>query len=324
MTSINSLSGARRSHYVSSSCGLQLHVLEWPCQNPASKASPCLLLHGFTNDAHIWDSLAKKLQRQHQVFALDFRGHGDSEWQQQGRYELDYLVNDVHHVIQQLGLDEFHLIGHSLGARVATLYAAAHQPRLASFMSIDTGPEVISIGVDKIRQDAETTPTCFASVNAYSEYLSNIYFMSPPEKILHLAIHGLRRREDGQFTVKTDPAFSRALWKPQGDCYTNTSTGYEEPMHQRLWRALRQINVPALVVKGQMSAVLSRQVAEQMAYEALPKGQLALVSRSGHAVMMDNATEFEKLAVNFLTQSELPDHSPAPGYAATAQAMHHR
>ena len=99
----------------------QILTAIWLMVAPISAAAEdcVVLLHGFTNDAHIWDGLASKLQQSHQVFALDFRGHGDSDWDPEGRYEHAVLVSDVQQIIAQLGLNNIHLVGHSLGARVA-------------------------------------------------------------------------------------------------------------------------------------------------------------------------------------------------------------
>src|SRR5262249_53812789 len=61
---------------------LRHHLLEWSERGPA-----LLLLHGFLEHAHTWDLVAPQLAAAgHHVFALDWRGHGDSEWVGSGGY----------------------------------------------------------------------------------------------------------------------------------------------------------------------------------------------------------------------------------------------
>ena len=55
--------------------GLRFHVLDWG----GEARTPLLLLHGFTGHAHAWDTLSIALQPHFHVYALDQRGHGDSE-----------------------------------------------------------------------------------------------------------------------------------------------------------------------------------------------------------------------------------------------------
>jgi esterase len=67
-----------------------------------------------------------------------------------------------------------------------------------------------------------------------------------------------------------------------------------------LWKIMRDIACPVLVIRGGGSAVLSRQAAERMA-ATLPNGRLMTVS-AGHAVMMDNPQEFNDVVARFVRE----------------------
>src|SRR6185312_1803650 len=56
--------------------GLNLHYLDWG----GDGLPPFVALHGFSAQAHYWDSLAAALHADYHVYALDQRGHGDSDW----------------------------------------------------------------------------------------------------------------------------------------------------------------------------------------------------------------------------------------------------
>jgi pimeloyl-ACP methyl ester carboxylesterase len=114
--------------------GLSLHLLEW-----SSEGVPLLLLHGYGNEAHIWDDFAPAVCPHYRTLALDHRGHGDSAWDPEGRYDHDTLVRDVEAVTGALGIERMVLVAHSLGGRVATLFAGRHPERMAGLVLVDIG-----------------------------------------------------------------------------------------------------------------------------------------------------------------------------------------
>jgi pimeloyl-ACP methyl ester carboxylesterase len=285
------------SCYFQADDGLQLHYLFWP--NTESQ-SCCLLIHGFTNDAHIWDGLAEKLQQHHNVVAIDMRGHGDSEWDKEEKYTHPQMVEDVFCLLQNLSFSKMHIIGHSLGARVATLLISRKEIRPNTFTIIDTGPEVRAVGVNKVRQDAQSTPSEFVNTESFYQYLSKIYIFAQAERIRSMAEYGLKLNSAKKLTPKTDPAFTRALWKT--DSQQGSSDDLKYPLTDELWKALANIKSPTLILKGQASAILAKKTAEKMAFEVMPNATLKIISRAGHAMMVDNPSEFESVVCDFINQ----------------------
>lgn len=277
---------------VKSPDGTKLHYLHWP--NSSAK-SVCVLLHGFTNDAHIFDGLSAKLQTHHQVISIDFRGHGDSDWDPKARYSHEQLIADTVFILEQLNIqpENLHLIGHSLGARIGALMLAEKAWQAASFCIIDTGPDVRQVGVDKVRKDALNMPKVFNSTEDYLQFLQQMYFLAKPEKLKQLAHWGLKVVE-GKQVPKTDPAFTSALWTPSKDLRT--------PLNEQLWQALQKISSPTLILRGQASAILSQKTAEKMANETLSNATLEIIPRAGHALMVDNPEAFEQSVIRFINR----------------------
>jgi len=277
--------------------GLQLHYLFWPNSN---SKSCCVLIHGFTNDAHIWDDLAQKLQKQHNVIAVDLRGHGDSAWDPEAKYTHPQMVDDVWQLMKNQTYSDWHIIGHSLGARVATLLIANHAIKPTTFTLIDTGPEVRAVGVNKVRFDAENTPTEFSSPNDFYKYLSSIYLFAQDDRILKMARYGIKENSNNRWIPKTDPAFTAALWK--ADSTKGNAQDLKYPLTDELWRALANIQCPTLILKGQASAILAKSVAEKMANEVMPNARLEIIGRAGHAMMVDNPDAFESTVCQFINK----------------------
>ena len=68
-----------KSRRVAGSNGIDLHLLEW-----SQEGVQLVLVHGFGNDAHIWDDFAPSVADAYHVVAIDQRGHGESDWDPEG------------------------------------------------------------------------------------------------------------------------------------------------------------------------------------------------------------------------------------------------
>lgn len=98
-----------------------------------------LCLHGWLDNAATFSRLAPRLceQLDVQLVAVELSGHGHSRWREAGRYMLWDYVEDVIAALDDLGLNSAVIMGHSLGAIVATLLAAALPERVDRLLLID-------------------------------------------------------------------------------------------------------------------------------------------------------------------------------------------
>ncbi|HET6857110.1 MAG TPA: alpha/beta fold hydrolase [Streptomyces sp.] len=101
-------------------------------------APPVVLLHGRTADSARWTHIAEELAATRRVYALDLRGHGQSEWP--GSYGYEQMRDDVRAFLDVLGLDRVDLIGHSMGGAVAALVAQAHPERVGRLVMEEPPP----------------------------------------------------------------------------------------------------------------------------------------------------------------------------------------
>jgi pimeloyl-ACP methyl ester carboxylesterase len=290
-----------RSVRVPGAGGLQLHLLEW-----SREGVPLLLVHGFANDAHIWDDFAPVVAEHYRVLALDLRGHGDSDWHPQGAYDYDDHVADLEAVLDHLSIDRLVLVGHSLGGRVSMLFAGRHPGRMAGLVIVDSAPELDRRGLLRISLDtARNVDPSFASVAEYEAMLAHSYPAATPRALARMARHGLRQREDGRFVLKMDTRFRGAV-AGRGESAPGAAEleaqqdRFRDAFRDAMWAALARVPCPTLVVRGAASDVLGPEVADRMADEVLAQGRLAVVARAGHSVMTDNPEGFEKAVAAFV------------------------
>jgi pimeloyl-ACP methyl ester carboxylesterase len=281
--------------------GLTLHALEW-----SREGTPLVFLHGFSNEAHIWDDAAPAVAPYYRTLAFDLRGHGDSDRDPEGRYDYDYHVADLETALGSLGIDRFVLVGHSLGGRVAMRFAGRHPNRLAGLVIVDSAPELDTRGTVRIQVDLQRGGASggdglsFASEAQYRDLLVRAYPEVKRPILERMARHMLRRRDDGRFEPKLDPHW----FKARDGAEQSKAQEREARLTKEMWQALAEVPCPTLVVRGAASDVMSPEVADKMVDEVLKHGQLAVVPRAGHSVMVDNPEGFTAALVGFVIGDE--------------------
>lgn len=101
-------------------------------------APPMVLLHALGANSTSWAGVTGSFAASFRVFALDMRGHGDSDWP--GTYSLELMRDDVLGLLDRLGLNRITLAGHSMGGVVAYLIAEEQPGRVERLIVEDVPP----------------------------------------------------------------------------------------------------------------------------------------------------------------------------------------
>ena len=134
--------------------GHRLHYLDW-----GREGQPVMLLaHGLRGHAHSWDDVAAAFCGDYQVLALDQRGRGDSDWAQDGDYTTAAYVADLAGFCDSLNLEQFILVGHSMGGRNAMAFAGRYPEKLSKLVIVDVGPALDSRGSQRIADEIRSVP----------------------------------------------------------------------------------------------------------------------------------------------------------------------
>ncbi|MBO3678029.1 alpha/beta fold hydrolase [Streptomyces sp. NEAU-YJ-81] len=106
---------------------------------PGTASLPFLLVHGMASSARLWDEVADHLAAAgHAVYAVDLRGHGDSDTPESG-YDTPTAVADLVAAAAALGLDRVVVAGHSWGGNVSVRLTAEHPELVAALALVDGG-----------------------------------------------------------------------------------------------------------------------------------------------------------------------------------------
>jgi N-formylmaleamate deformylase len=121
----------RQSRHVFAN-GIRLHYLRLGAGQP-----PLVLLPGITTPAAMWEFVARRLAKHHDVYVLDNRGRGLSQGGQGLGYRLDDYAADTESLIRVLGLERPAIVGHSMGARVAARLARRSPTSIGKLVLVD-------------------------------------------------------------------------------------------------------------------------------------------------------------------------------------------
>jgi pimeloyl-ACP methyl ester carboxylesterase len=259
--------------------GLRLRCREWG----APPAPPAVLLHGGSAHAHWWDLFADSVADRYHVYALDLRGHGDSEHSRPPAYQVDDYVRDLAAFIEHMALTRVTLVGHSLGAMIATAYAALVPERIRSLVAVDSALKITPAGaryMERLRQFPQ--PVYRSRDDAVRRFrLLPTHTTAEASTLRHIAAHGLRQLVDGRWTLK----FDREAMAQNG------------PVD--LTPHLQQLRCPILFVRGTHSTVLT-QAGLATLLSLAPHAQAVEIPDAHHHVMLDNPTAFERAVRAFL------------------------
>ena len=264
--------------------GMRFHYLEWgSAANP-----PMLLLHGFAQTCHSWDFVALGFSDDYRVIVLDQRGHGDSDWAADGDYSPETQQNDISAVVSEIGLEDFTLMGLSMGGRNSFTYAANNPDRVRALVIVDAGPQNMQQGTQNIRnfvqQDDELD-----SVDAFVERVLKYNPRRAPEQIRGSIMHNLKQIPNGKWTWKYD----KRLRRP------GRRMGSDPETEKRLWGYLEALQCPTLLVRGGASDIIAMDTADKM-HAVIPNSQLATIEGAGHLVMGDSPAGFQRAVTEFL------------------------
>ena len=243
--------------------GLRLHLLDWGGEG----RTPLLLLHGFTGHAHAFDTLAIALQQHFHVYALDQRGHGDSDPAEV--YDAAGAFADLSGVVAELGHHSLVFVGLSMGGRSAMYFASKRPEAVQQLVVVDIGPEISKRAAEPSAGPPE--PDVWESVEQAAQHLHR----ANPYPGIHyyrwVVSQSLRERPEGGLVWKWHPSIKER--RVQGDV--------------DWWAVVRAIATPTLLLRGAESRVLDRDVAERMVKE-LPRGRLVEIPKAVHTLHEDN------------------------------------
>ena len=244
----------------------------------AGDGPPVVLLHGAGMDGRLWAETARPLADEYRLVVPDLRGHGRTGGSGYEDYSIPLFADDVRALVDALGLDSPAVVGHSMGAFVALVYAE-HYPEACSALATLGGevPEHLSLG-ERIERYRPTL------VDALAPVLGR-------ERVEGL----LRRLDEWRYDErgKGDVEAIERVHEQHGDEVSPMSDAERRKLDAALAAYddvtvdYAAMTVPSLHLHGEYEIAWIRRHARYMAAQ-LPDGVVREIPEAGHVSMVDN------------------------------------
>ncbi len=253
----------------------------YPAYNEFGSGHPVVILHGMLGSGDNWAGIAHALSDTYHVFTPDMRNHGDSP---RAEYmDFSVMAGDVAALLEEKAPGRPHVIGHSMGAKIALRLATDHPSLVGKLVLVDAsareyGPRHVQL----LQTLLSTHPEEFAKRRDLDRKLSES--ISNP-LIRGFLLKGIVRREDGALAWRTNiPAIA--------ENYRNLGAEIQLPS---------QSDRNVLVLRGGRSDYVSDDDIRSMR-RSFPNLQAHTLAEAGHWVHFDAREEFLRLTRGFLAE----------------------
>jgi pimeloyl-ACP methyl ester carboxylesterase len=243
--------------------------------------APLLLLMGFGDDCHAWSQQVPAFAERYRTIAYDHRGVGKSA-KPAGGYSIPQFAADALGLLDHLGLARAHLVGYSMGGRIAQYLAAHHPDRVAGLVLAATASRPNALNLYSLKAGAYLYETFGPeAAGAFGPLVSftHAYFAR------HL------------------PELAQALGRPAADPMPlHAYLGHVRAIEEHDTTAvLARIAAPTLVLLGDQEWLNPRAEADRLV-RGIPGATLQVLSGGGHGFIWEIADAFNDAVLAFLAK----------------------
>lgn len=279
---------------------LRIRGVDCHCRVWGPDGAPRLfLLHGGQDASATWQFTVDAFERDWQVIAPDWRGHGLSGWSGADTYAFADYVGDLDALLAHWSPERpAHLVGHSLGGQIGAVYAGVRAERVASFVNVDgfgppggrqdPAPRRFAKWLASLPQDTSQRP-----YDSFDEFAMRLMSENPrltEERARFVAQAWGKAAPEGGVVRRADPALKRAA--------------PVVPAQADVIDCWRQTSAPVLWIDGTESGLWARLGADPQAFEeragAYERLAIEHVEGAGHNVHHDRPERLAALVEAFV------------------------
>lgn len=258
----------------------------------SGKGEPLIVLHGLYGSSDNWVSIAKELEKFYRVILVDQRNHGQSPHSNDHHYTD--LVNDLLELFETLKIKKAHLLGHSMGGKVAMQFAIDYPEKVESLIVVDITPwgydnntKIAQPFLDEHRRIISGLSSIpVGSITSRTEADAMLANTIKQDAVRQFLLKNLKRERDGSFRWRFNlPILCSSL---------NSMIGSITPKND-----LKKSLVRTLFIKGGDSNYILRDKEEDLK-KTFPNSELLIINEAGHWMHAEKPEEFLDVALNFL------------------------
>lgn len=281
--------------YVRATDGVRLHYSE----SGRRSGPPVLMIQGLGADKHLWNLQRLALAPWYRTIALDNRGAGRSD-APYGEYSLVQMADDAIAVLDDAGIEQAHVIGASMGGAISQLLAIRYPERVRSLLLACTACRHHAWRRELLADWADT-----------SERLGMAAMTTQAARWV------IGPRSFRRLTPAVGWMGPLALSRPAHAFAGQVAAILA--IDDGLADQLSAIEVPTLVMVGNQDILTPRGDSEEIA-EQIPNAELVVVSGAAHGFMIEHATTFNRVMLDFIGRAERAFEAATPIEAPAAAA----
>lgn len=256
-----------------------------------------VFLHGLMAFSANWRKIANKLENQYQCLIYDQRGHGRSFKPETDysldSYSLDTLAEDLNKITKELGWDHFHLVGHSMGANVAMVFAHKFPEKVKTLTIEDMGASVLTDSYRYYEKMLNLVPTPFASKEAVkyffeNEFLKLFHPSENPKVLISFLQANIEEKEPG----------GTYDWRFSKQAIIDIA---KQSREKDRWLEVSSFKMPVLLIRGENSHVFSAEEFHKM-QQINPQITGVEIKGAGHWLHYEKYQEFTQVLLKFLQE----------------------
>jgi esterase len=258
------------------------------------KGTPVVILHGLYGSSDNWVTIARKLAERYRVISVDHRNHGASPHTSEHTYEA--MLTDLAWLFHETGIEKAHLIGHSMGGKVAMAFAADYPEHTLSLTVADIAP------VNYLANPASAIQYQFhkrlldtlysidlSAINERSTVETELAKGIPEEHVSRFILKNLYRNKVGKFQWKINVPILR-----QQLHHIISGVDFHEFSDR-----LPILSYPVLFIKGELSGYISDEAIEDI-HTVYPESRIVTLPETTHFLHAEKPDEFAEIVFGFL------------------------
>ena len=252
----------------------------------SGRGQPLVMLHGFSGGSADWSLFVPFFAQYFRVITLDMLGHGETDSPTDPmRYAVKHIRRDLTFIIEDLCDQPAHLLGYSMGGRIALILALHHSKLFRSLILEGASP---GIALEEDRIDRKESDEDLA------ERIEQLGIAAFVEEWEALPLWDTQRTLPAE-TLQRQREI-RLANNPVG--LANSLRGYGAGAQPSEWDNLYTLDMPVLLITGALDAKFTH-IARQMAAQ-IPYASHVIVPQVGHNVHLENPRAYAHHVLEFL------------------------
>lgn len=248
--------------------------------------APLLLLHGFSGSTQNWADHQSAFADHYSVIMLDLPGHGATDAPDDpARYSMEQTTRDLALFIEQVAGKPVHLLGYSMGGRIALSFTLTHPQWVRSLLLESAGPGIANADERTARAERD---------NALADWIEQHGVTAFVDRWEALPLFATQRAlpADQRDRLRQQRLTNRAVG------LANSLRGIGTGVQPSNWNKLHHITAPTLLLAGELDPKFVT-IARQMAPN-LPNADLHMIPAAGHTIHLERPAAFQQVVRAFL------------------------